>query len=91
MGNWFLLLIGGVGLGLGAFFVARSPMFWINLVKQVFMALLPSFLKLFQNRPKTPAEWAEQRYLKSIKSSDLSASQRTRLKEINKLNREFKK
>lgn len=89
--DWVLLLIGALGLGVGAYFAARSPQFWITLVKQVFSELLPSLLKMFQNRPKTDSEWKEWRELTAIKPSELTASQRTRLKELNKLNREFKK
>jgi hypothetical protein len=89
--NWLWLLVGLSGLGIGAFFVARNPKFWVGLAKTVFNELLPSFLKLFENRPKSDEEWKEWRELSAMKPSEMSAKQKERFKELKKLNAEFKK
>lgn len=88
--DWVILVIGGLGLGLGGFFVARNPKFWVDLVKQVFSELLPAILKLFENRPKTAEEWAEWRELSSKPFGSLSPKEKERFKELKRLNREFK-
>lgn len=83
--------VAAIGLAAGAFIVVRSPSFWIDFGKELFIRLLPSLLKLFENRPKTDEEWKEWRRLSSMKEADMSPKERTRFKELKKLNWEFKK
>lgn len=87
---YIILLVGVIGLGLGAFFIARSPKFWIDLVEEVYTRFLPDILKLFKNRPKTEEEWKEWRYLSSLKPSEMTPKERSRYRELKKLNDEFK-
>lgn len=88
--NYVLLAAGVLGLGVGAFFIARSPHFWIELVKEALAGFLPAILKILKNRPKTDKEWAEWRDLSTRKPSDLSAKEADRLKELKRLNKEWR-
>lgn len=45
-----------LGVLAAAFLVARSPAFWIGLVKVVVLALMPKFLKALKPRNLTAAE-----------------------------------
>lgn len=90
MSLWVIFLIGLLGLGLGAFFIARNPKFWVGLAKEIFTQMLPSLLKALQNRPKTEEEWKEWRYLSSLKPSEMTPKERSRYRELKKLNDEFK-
>lgn len=87
---WTIAILGGLGLGLGAFFIARNPKFWISMAKDIFLQFLPSLLKALQNRPKTDEEWKEWRYLSSLKPSEMSPKEKARYRELKKLNQEFK-
>lgn len=88
--NYTLLAVGVLGLGIGAFFIARSPTFWIQLVKEVLAGFLPAFLKMLQSRPKTQKEWKEWTDLSTRKPSDLSAKEADRLLELKRLNKEWR-
>ena len=85
-----LPLVAIIGLGAGAFMVARSPKFWIGMGRELFNSLLPGFLKLFNNRPKTPQEWAEWRRLSSMSPHSMSAKDKARYLEMKRLNDEYR-
>lgn len=85
-----LPLVAIIGLGAGAFMVARSPKFWFGMGKELFHKLLPFLLKFFDNRPKSPEEWAEWRKLSQMKPSEMSAKERERFKELKRLNAEYR-
>lgn len=87
---WYVYVLGALGLGVGGFFAARSSKFWISMAKDLFKELWPSFLKLFDNRPKTPEEWAEWRRLSSMNDSDMSPTDKERFKELKRLNKEYR-
>ena len=59
--NWgiglFLLLCAGAGL----FLAFRSPGFVAGLIAVAVRAMLPSLAAIFHNKPKSEAEWREQR------------------------------
>lgn len=88
--EYVILVVGLIGLGFGAWYVAQNPQFWIDLVKKVVMIFLPDILKMFSNRPKTEAEWKEWRYLSSLKPSEMTPREKARYRELKKLNDEFK-
>lgn len=54
--EYLLYLIAALGLGAGAFFVVRSPEFWIDFGKHLFKQLLPILMKR-----KSPEEEAKDR------------------------------
>jgi hypothetical protein len=57
---WGAVLALFVCLGVATYFVARSPTFWIGLVKQVFALAVPDILEYFKAR-NTPAVEEEMR------------------------------
>lgn len=58
---WIAGLALFVCLGVGAYFVARSPAFWIGLGKQIFALALPDILKYLKTRntPEVEADMAK--------------------------------
>lgn len=87
----YVLAIGAIGVLLfGLWTASQNPSFWIGFIKNIVNWLLPDILKLFKNRPKTDAEWKEWRYLSSLKRSEMTPRERSRYKELKKLNDEFK-
>ena len=58
---WIAGLALFVCLGVGAYFVARSPAFWIGLGKQIFALALPDILEYLKTRntPEVEAEMAK--------------------------------
>jgi hypothetical protein len=45
-----------LGLGLGAYRMATSPAFYVEVVPLIFRALLPAFLKVFAPKDFTPEQ-----------------------------------
>jgi len=90
--DYALYTIAAAGLFTGAFLAARSSSFWIDLGKDLIRRLWPMLVAyILNNRPKSPKEWEEWRRLSTMKPSELSAKERTRLAELKKLNAEYRK
>lgn len=52
-----LLIVAAVGIGAGAFMVARSPVFWFDMWGELWKRLLPFILKRMP--PEDEKEWRE--------------------------------
>ncbi len=91
--DWWSVLLGlaaFIGIACAAFLVARSPSFWVGVAWEILSKLWPYLLWFMKNRPKSEEEWADWRRLKQMKPSDMSPADKARLRELDKLNWEWK-
>jgi len=58
MTYWLLLAAGVIGLGVGGYFVVRSPSFWIALVTEAAKVITPALQELGRRlaRPLSPED-----------------------------------